>query len=453
MEKLDIKIYGIEERQDNIFKNKMLLNLSDCDIFISEQSTRTKIEDKWPYSACKKAFTQPIPAGVTHRLVLQDDVELCNDFLYYANKIINAHPDAIFFLTSVDTKEGNFYKKNSISPYRRLAPYITGCSILIPVKYIDDLFESLDKEYPQIKIGRPHEDAAIITYARRHKIPLLTTVPALTQHLGKSSSLCCTVTYAKAYYFSGHETYDWDSKVVGDYDINMEEWEKHREEIKQPCDDNEIHYFVRTTGEREFNYYPLKTINLYDYEHKPVDSFIQQLLLISRFNAVLLEDDLVLCKNFQEEIEKAIKQYPNNIIQFFTLPASYVTTHMKSWPFQWNQCTYYPKGIAGIVAEEMKRVRNCFPPDQLLYSQVESMALLNLKIPFIVYRPCLVQHNDFSSILQPTPTARRDTLWFLDYINELGVSYEEAYTPENVMMLQKIREEHVKKLTEESMQK
>ena len=155
----------------------------------------------------------------------------------------------------------------------------------------------------------------------------------------------------------------------------------------------------------------------------------------------------------QEEIEKAIKQYPNNIIQFFTLPASYVTTHMKSWPFQWNQCTYYPKGIAGIVAEEMKRVRNCFPPDQLLYSQVESMALLNLKIPFIVYRPCLVQHNDFSSILQPTPTARRDTLWFLDYINELGVSYEEAYTPENVMMLQKIREEHVKKLTEESMQK
>ena len=35
--KCDIKIYGIEERKDNILKNKEILELSDNDIFIKQK--------------------------------------------------------------------------------------------------------------------------------------------------------------------------------------------------------------------------------------------------------------------------------------------------------------------------------------------------------------------------------------------------------------------------------
>lgn len=40
--KCDIKIYGIEERKENILKNKELLGLSDQDIFIKQSGDDPK---------------------------------------------------------------------------------------------------------------------------------------------------------------------------------------------------------------------------------------------------------------------------------------------------------------------------------------------------------------------------------------------------------------------------
>jgi len=78
----------------------------------------------------------------------------------------------------------------------------------------------------------------------------------------------------------------------------------------------EIKYYVRTTGEREFKY-DLEYETITDAVNKPVQAFIEALYKISSSNAVLLEDDLVLCNNFKEEIEKVIEQYPIDIINFF----------------------------------------------------------------------------------------------------------------------------------------
>ena len=39
--KCDIKIYGIEERSENILENKKILGLSDDDIFIAKKGRRT----------------------------------------------------------------------------------------------------------------------------------------------------------------------------------------------------------------------------------------------------------------------------------------------------------------------------------------------------------------------------------------------------------------------------
>jgi hypothetical protein len=81
----------------------------------------------------------------------------------------------------------------------------------------------------------------------------------------------------------------------------------------------EIKYFVRTTNDRIYEY-DLEHEKLIDTEHAPVKSFINQLKYISQWDSVLLEDDLILCKDFKKRIEEVINQYPDKIINFFTRP-------------------------------------------------------------------------------------------------------------------------------------
>lgn len=201
-----------------------------------------------------------------------------------------------------------------------------------------------------------------------------------------------------------------------------------------------IKYFVRTTQERTFNY-ELNYELLVDKEKKPVESFIKQLKYISRYDSVLLEDDLILCKDFKDKIEDVIKQYPNDIINFFYNPNTYFTTHYGS-AFCWNQCTYYPKGIGLRVAEEMERARKNVPNMQ--YDMLENVALQNLGIRHVVYRPCLVQHIDNGSLIQDSSCPARRTIYFEDYLNELGIKYEDAYKYENKNKLYKKLNEQFK---------
>lgn len=184
-----------------------------------------------------------------------------------------------------------------------------------------------------------------------------------------------------------------------------------------------IRYFVRTTGERSLDesYNQIDYKLLIDKEHKPVESFIKQLELISEYDSILLEDDLILCKDFKKRIEEVIKQYPNKIINFFTKPKEFFATREDSY-FVYNQCTYYPKGLATQISLEMKQVRGYKP-----YDLVENTALNNLGISHIQYRPCLVQHLDTDTLIQYKTFNNRRSIYFIDYLDELNIPYEEAY--------------------------
>lgn len=115
-------------------------------------------------------------------------------------------------------------------------------------------------------------------------------------------------------------------------------------------------YYVRTTGDRQFSY----NINyevLVDTERKPIRSFIDQLKYISNDNAVLLEDDVILCKNFKERIEEVVAQHPNYVINFFEDPfVFYLTETRPGIKYRNNQCTYYPKGVAKTIADKMEEI-------------------------------------------------------------------------------------------------
>lgn len=435
--KCDIKVYGIEDRRENILKTKEILNLSDNDIYIVKKG-------KWPYDLCKQVFKSPHEPDVTHRLVLQDDCELCPDFEKYLQQIVNARPDDIFMLTALDFKTQIDYADNLKSPYVEVGQFVSGNAVIIPIKYIDQMFDWLDSRYPQISIGNPHEDAAFKFFTIENGLRCTTTVPSIVQHIGHRSSLCNYKTRAETYYFKDWDKADYTNPLLNPPYINAAMFEEYRRLEDEISESDEVRYFVRTTGEREFDYGDLPYIKLYDYYHKPVDSFIQQLWSIGKYNSVLLEDDLALCKNFKNEIEAVIKKYPNCVIQFFTDPGIYENTFLRSAPFEWNQCTYYPKGVARQIAMAMKKLKPYFSQENKLYSKLENLAMMILHIPHIVYRPCLVQHMDNKSILQPENTKTRATIWFKDYLDEAGFDYNTAYTREKVERLKEIRDKHFK---------
>ena len=190
-----------------------------------------------------------------------------------------------------------------------------------------------------------------------------------------------------------------------------------------------LKFYVRTTLERQLDssYSQIEYELLVDTEHKPIESFIEQLEQISEYDSVLLEDDLILCKDFKNRIEEVINKYPNKIINFFYHQDEYYQTR-EAMEYSNNQCTYYPKGVSKLIAKEMKN----FIKYSNQYSWIENLALRKLHFTHIQYRPCLVQHLDNRSLIQKHKIIRpRITPYFVDYLEELNIPYEDAYKPEN----------------------
>lgn len=200
-----------------------------------------------------------------------------------------------------------------------------------------------------------------------------------------------------------------------------------------------IKYYVRTTLERRLDnsYSQIDYELLIDKEHNARKSFVEQLehLATLEDDVVILEDDLILCKDFKHVIEEVIIQYKNNIINFFYNPGYYFSTHL-SETFNWNQCVYYPNSLLKILSKEMRHQYTLYPIVQ--HDVVEGRALCILSIPVINYRPCLVQHLDIDTLIQGRTFRDRRSPYFLDYLNELGISYEDAYTQENKINLKNL---------------
>ena len=151
-------------------------------------------------------------------------------------------------------------------------------------------------------------------------------------------------------------------------------------------------FYVRTTGERSLSNYNFDYEIMVDKDHNPIQSFINQMRLISNDNAIMLEDDLEFSKDFLIEIEQAISRYSDKVINFFYLYLQFMPTQIiKGKAFLNNQCVYYPKGVAKKIADEMQKlIDDGLQNNQ--YDQIQAKAMDNLNIDFISYRPMLVQH-------------------------------------------------------------
>jgi hypothetical protein len=186
-------------------------------------------------------------------------------------------------------------------------------------------------------------------------------------------------------------------------------------------------FIIRTTLDRTLDksYEQIPYELIIDKEYKPIDSFINALYKINDFDTILLEDDLILCKDFKIKIEDAIALYPNKIINFFQAPSEYREIQEMS-KIVYNQCTYYPKGIAKSIADYMITLPRKEGVKKNMYSLLENEALEALNIKIIQYRPHLVQHLDNNTMLFEKTYNNRRSIYFVDYLEELGITYKES---------------------------
>lgn len=204
-------------------------------------------------------------------------------------------------------------------------------------------------------------------------------------------------------------------------------------------------YYIRTTLERKLDssYNQIEYELLVDREHKNVKAFINQIIELSKLNedCVILEDDIVLCKDFKSRIEKVISEYPDRIINFFYNPGEWLPEICEGFIFVFMQCVYFPKQILKLLADNLKKYSTGSEKEQsdLLVARI----LGSSHIRFLSYRPCLVQHLAFDTLIHDKVYKFR-TPYFIDYLEDLGITYEEARTSENTDKLREYAREWFK---------
>ena len=212
--KIDIKIYGIHERDFLIDKLKQSLDLQDDDIVYDDRN----LEKKSCLYTLGKACTAPIPDDVTHRLAMPDDMIVCNDFKVILNKIINAHPDAIVSLWAYQYDRYNKWYKPSPVPYYRDNGVTCGNGVIFPVQYIQPLFDWIKSEHPN-DYDTYRSEYGLIEGIKVLAMPLIITIPCPVQHIGDDYGTHLPYEVRgnrKSVYFREDcmTGVDWDSKEI-----------------------------------------------------------------------------------------------------------------------------------------------------------------------------------------------------------------------------------------------
>lgn len=112
--KFDIVIYGVEKRLNNIYalKDKLQKQIGSKDISVKivldDRTTNNPFHPNGSYYTAKKAWFSDLESDVTHRICLQDDVDISDNFIEVVTKIIDSKPDAIITLMPYFSKP-NFW--------------------------------------------------------------------------------------------------------------------------------------------------------------------------------------------------------------------------------------------------------------------------------------------------------------------------------------------------------
>lgn len=204
---IDIRIMASPKRADYVKELVNKLGLSE-DIVVWDD--RPNGGDAM-YTA-RKAWLYPLPEGCTHRLVLQDDIDVCEDFIKHATAIADRHPTHVVSLICFNEPTNYPNKKNT--PYYKIKDNMSGCAIMLPVDIIKPCMEWCEESNDEIL--KPHDDLMISKYCRDNNILMVTIIPSIVQHLGGYESLL-NIEYGwnrKSKHYNPNPEVDWSVHSV-----------------------------------------------------------------------------------------------------------------------------------------------------------------------------------------------------------------------------------------------
>jgi len=173
--KLDIRIMAVKSRREYVLQLIDRLGLSE-DCVVYDDRGPDGGGDAW-YNA-KRAWMKD-PGDAMHRLVIQDDVLVCDGFRYICEQIISHFPDAVFAFSCGAWIRPEMRK--TTSPYVRLrGSCISAQAIIMPVNLIHDMVAWSDDMFGA---DYRHDDGRIGWYCAYHDIPTYTVIPSLVEHM------------------------------------------------------------------------------------------------------------------------------------------------------------------------------------------------------------------------------------------------------------------------------
>jgi len=179
MYKCDVKIMAVKSRRNFVLDMCKKLGLSEDECVIYDD----RPNGGGPLYTCRKCWEAPAEEGVTHRVVLQDDLLLCDDFIGIMNRIVNTNPEFIFSLYCSRLK---FQMALPDSPYIIIkGRQAWGQGMLMPLSHVKPMFEFADRE-----LGRdfPYDDGIYAWYAVENGLEIMSTIPSTIQHLCPTDS-------------------------------------------------------------------------------------------------------------------------------------------------------------------------------------------------------------------------------------------------------------------------
>lgn len=130
-----------------------------------------------------------------------------------------------------------------------------------------------------------------------------------------------------------------------------------------------------------------------------------------------LEDDVILCKDFENELEKVFSELgKDNLIQLFSLKKVIIkTTLMNGSTYCGNVGFFIPKEMRLELVKYFNEVwskSQCFKDNPTAMDYLVRDFLKDNKYKYWLVVPNLIQHQEGKSVIDPRRSSKRQSLYF-----------------------------------------
>lgn len=206
-EMVGIRVTAIESRRAMAEHLQQRLDLPDTHIIWDDRPQGGNA-----MYTVKKAWRDPLEDGETHRVVLNEDTEVCNGFREIIEQVAQAQPDClmVLFTTALNGHGYDDYVQDLQTPYVDHTIGLFGCAIMMPARYIEPCFAWIEQNCdPDI-----WDNAGILAWLRHSGLPIRTTMPLLVQHIGDDSVVDPTMPIRRSERFEMDPAADWSCSDV-----------------------------------------------------------------------------------------------------------------------------------------------------------------------------------------------------------------------------------------------